>query len=56
MHNIFVGYDTREDIAYQVCESQIKRLSPKANIFPLKLDELRNKNLYWREQDKLGST
>ena len=56
MSKIFVGYDTREDIAYQVCEYQIKKLSPKFEVFPLVLKDLREQGLYWRDEDKLGST
>ena len=56
MNNVFVGYDTREDIAYQVCEDQINRLSPNTSVKPLILNELKKQNLYWREEDKLGST
>lgn len=56
MHKIFVGYDTREDIAYQVCEYQIKKLSPNIHVQPLILNDLREKKLYWRGEDKLGST
>ena len=26
---VFVGYDTREDIAFQVCEYSIKRFNPE---------------------------
>lgn len=54
--NIYIGYDSREDLAYQVTNYSIKSKSPNANIHPLKLKELREKNLYTREEDKLGST
>lgn len=53
---IYIGYDSREDLAYQVTSYSIKSKSPGANIHPLKLKELRQKNLYTREEDKLGST
>ena len=56
MYNIFVGYDTREDISYQVCEYQINKLTSDSLVHPLALNDLRLKNLYWREEDKLGST
>ena len=55
MVKIFVGYDTREDIAYQVCEYQIKKVTPNAEVSRLNLKDLRNDGLYWRD-DKLGST
>ena len=56
---IFIGYDSREDIAYQVAKHSILKHASnpeKIEITPLKLTELREKNLYWREEDKLGST
>ena len=54
--NIYIGYDSREDLAYQVCSYSIKSKSDSARIFPLKLNELREKGLYTRDKDKLGST
>ena len=54
---IFVGYDSREDIAYEVCKQSIlQTASVPVEIIPLKLDKLRSQNWYWREEDKLGST
>jgi hypothetical protein len=46
---IFVGYDTREDIKYQVCEYSIKQHQPKSEVLPLKMKELR---AYKREQKR----
>ena len=54
--NVFVGYVTREDIAYQVCEFSIKRFNPNVVVTPLVQHELRQKKIYWREVDKLAST
>ena len=54
--NVFIGYDTREDIAYQVSKFSILHKSKNINVYPLKLAELKSKNLYWRGEDKLGST
>ena len=35
----FIGYDSKEDIAYRVCKySLLKRTSVDVNIFSLKLD------------------
>ena len=53
---VYVGYDTREDIAYQVCEHSIKRRNGKADVVALKQSELREQGLYTREIDKLSST
>jgi len=53
---IFVGWDSREDIAYQVCKHSIVSKQPEAEVVPLKQHELREKNLYWRERDLMAST
>ena len=53
---VFVGYDPREDIAYQVCKSSILRHSPTAEVKPLKQTELRRQGWYSRSEDKLAST
>ena len=53
----FIGYDSKEDIAYRVCKYSLsKRSSIKTNIFSLKLDELVAKNYYYRSIDPLAST
>jgi lipopolysaccharide biosynthesis glycosyltransferase len=54
--NVYIGYDTREDIAYQVSKFSILNKSENITINPLKLSELKDKKLYWRDEDKLGST
>ena len=54
--NVYIGYDSREDLAYQVCSYSIKSKSNSVNIYPLKLNELKEKRLYTRDEDKLGST
>ena len=54
--NVYVGYDTREDIAYQVCEHAINSVSKNIHVHPLILNDLKKKKLYWRDVDKLGST
>ncbi|HAI42867.1 MAG TPA: glycosyltransferase [Maribacter sp.] len=53
---VYVGYDTREDIAYQVCEHSIKRRNGKTEVQALKQSDLRTQGLYTREIDKLSST
>lgn len=54
---VFVGYDSREDIAYEVCrESMTKKSSKYLDIKPLKQDALRKEGLYWRDKDPLSST
>ena len=53
---VFVGYDTREDIAYQVCKHSIISKQPEAKVRPLKQQELRDAGWYTRGIDKLAST
>ena len=58
-YRIYIGYDSREDIAYQVCKQSILDTTKRKNdieIIPLKLNELKEQGHYWREEDKLGST
>jgi hypothetical protein len=57
MINIYIGYDSREKIAAEVCKYSIKKnTKKKINIKYLKLDSLRKQNLYKRKDDKLSST
>lgn len=54
---IFIGYDPREDLAYEVCKySILKRATIPVEIIPLKQADLRKDGLYWRERGKLEST
>ena len=53
----FVGYDSKEDIAYRVCKySLLKRSTINLKVLSLKLDELISKKLYTRNVDPLAST
>jgi lipopolysaccharide biosynthesis glycosyltransferase len=53
---VFVGYDPREDIAYQVCKHSIVKRQPNADVRPLVQKELRDAGWYTRPVDKLAST
>ena len=54
---IFVGWDSREDIAFKVCEASLLRhTSIPLDIKPIKQNELREQGIYWRENDPLSST
>ena len=53
---VFVGYDIREDIAFQVCEYSIVKHQPTAQVIPLKQAALRNSGLYTRAIDPKSST
>ena len=55
--NFFIGYDSKEDIAYRVCKySLLKRTNAEVNVVSLKIDELIAKDLYTRNIDPLAST
>ena len=46
---IYVGYDSREDIAYEVCRhSIVRRASVPVEVIPLNHRELRRQGLFWR--------
>lgn len=54
---IFIGWDSREDIAYQVArQSILDHASVPVEIVPLKQNQLRKDELYWRDVDKLATT
>lgn len=54
---IFVGWDSREDIAYQVCKRSIENhTSVPVDIRPIKQFELRGQGVYTRQRDQLSST
>jgi hypothetical protein len=54
---VFIGYDPREDTAYQVCrESLARQSSIWLDIQPIKQSEMRERGIYWREKDALSST
>ncbi len=54
---IYVGYDSREDIAWQVCRhSLLRHATEDLSIYPLKQAALRELGLYTRPYDKTSST
>ncbi len=54
---IFVGYDSREDIAWQVCRhSLLRHGGSDLGVYPLKLSALRELGLYTRPVDAKAST
>ena len=53
---IYVGYDSREDIAWQVCRFSLARhASAPLDIHPLRQDALRSLGLYTRGPDKAST-
>lgn len=56
MINLFIGYDSREDAAYQVAAHSAKRhCSVPLTITPLKIETLRGVKKYWREVRRRGN-
>ena len=54
---IFIGWDSREDIAYQVArQSILEHASVPVEIIPLKQRDLKKAGYYSRKRDKLAST
>jgi hypothetical protein len=54
---IYVGYDSREDIAWQVCRHSILRhASAPVEVYPLKQAAVRELGLYTRPYDDTSST
>lgn len=53
---VFVGYDSKEDIAYQVCKYSILKHSPNSVVIPIVQDTLRANRIYTRDPDILSST
>lgn len=53
---VFIGWDSREDIAYQVCKKSIKLHNNSIEIYPIKQKILRELGIYTRKEDTLAST
>ena len=52
---VYIGYDSREDEAYEVCRHSILSRSD-VDCFGLVQQELRDSWLYWRGIDSLAAT
>lgn len=56
-HKVFIGYDSRESIAYDVCSYSIqKHATIPVTIIPIKQDELRQQGVYTRTSTLMEST
>ncbi|KAI5071410.1 hypothetical protein GOP47_0013661 [Adiantum capillus-veneris] len=54
---IFVGYDSREDVAFEVCRhSLLKHATFPIDVIPIKQAELRRSSIYTRDKDPTEST
>lgn len=57
MQTIYIGYDSREPVAYDVCRFSIERQSSTpAPVKPIRSDELKERGIYYRDTDPLAST
>lgn len=53
---VYIGWDSREDIAYQVCKHSIKKYGDNIEVKALKLHELKDRGLVTRPDDPKAST
>lgn len=54
---VYIGWDSREDIAYQVCRhSLLRHASIPVEVIPLRQQDLRAQGLYSRPADPLAAT
>ena len=54
---VFVGYDSREEIAFEVLSHSLRKHSSIAlDVIPLKRHELQKRGVFWKEHDPLQST
>ena len=56
---IYIGYDSSnygQEMAYEVCKRSIYNYNSKAEVFPIKLKELREANIFNRAVDQKQST
>ena len=56
---VYIGYDSSnlgQAMAYSVCRRSIRRYNSTAEIRPIKLDEMRDKGIYYRDNDNKQST
>lgn len=55
-NKVYVGWDSREDIAYQVCKHSLLTFNNKVDVNALKLNELKDIGLVTRPADQKAST
>lgn len=51
----YIGYDSREDVVYQVARMSLSQ-TPQANVIPIVQDALRAHRIYTRERDSRAAT
>src|SRR5262245_26578467 len=56
-HRIYVGWDSQQQRAYDVCRHSILRhATDTPDVVPIQQDALRQQQVYWRAPDALAST
>lgn len=55
-NTVFIGWDSREDIAFQVAKHSIQKHNPDVKVYPLKLPTLQELGIYTRGVDAKAST
>ena len=54
---VFIGWDSREDIAYQIAKHSLQRYaSIPLTVRPIRLFEIRERQIFWRAPDPLATT
>jgi len=54
---VYIGWDSREDIAFQVCKRSLETYSSiPLYIVPIRQNDMRQRGIYWRGPDSLSST
>lgn len=53
---VFIGWDSREEIAYKVAKFSIEKYNKSVEVIPVKQYELRNAGIYCRAKDLRSST
>ena len=53
---VYIGYDPREEEAFNVLEYSLKKHCPDVSTHAIRQPDLREKGVYTRELDKLGAT
>lgn len=56
MRKVFIGYTSYQDVVYQVAKHSIERHSTDVKCHPIIQSSLRELGIYYRKQDKKGST
>jgi hypothetical protein len=56
MNTIYIGYDSTQDEAFDVCKLSIRKYNKNIKIIPIMKKYLQKQDLYWRNDDQNTST